>query len=145
MVTRYELPVASDGPISLICVVLDLHYRESQSFLASFHFLNHLIENFRTTLPPLSGLDANSTRTRTIVLTHALTDAAVIKLHNPFASTDLISKQNCLAAARAMVRFGSANVQDFHYLNPIMGVSAVITFLRSTLLSRFVCFYRHCG
>jgi hypothetical protein len=116
----------SSNPIPLNSVALDMHYREIQSYFASFQALNYLIDKFRATLPPLSQFDSNHTKARTLIVTHALTDAATIKLHGTFASADLTCKQNCLTAARAMVRFGTVNIHDFRYINPIMGVSSVV-------------------
>jgi len=101
----------------------DLSEREFQAFAAAFQSINRLIDAFRVTLPPLSDLDPKQSSTRTILLTHALTDAATIKLHSIFSYADSASKQHCVTAARDMVSFGGLNLQEVGYINPIMGVS----------------------
>ncbi|KAJ7165539.1 hypothetical protein C8R43DRAFT_1164857 [Mycena crocata] len=58
---------------------------------------------------------------RTILLTHSLLNAAIIKLHSMFMYSDTTSRDVCLAAARAMFRFGDMNLPGLGYLNPIMG------------------------
>lgn len=102
---------------------LDLSEREFQAFAAAFQSINRLIDAFRATLPPLSDLNPKQSLTRAILLTHALTDAASIKLHTIFSYADSASKQNCVTAARDMVSFGGLNLQEIGYINPIMGVS----------------------
>jgi hypothetical protein len=104
----------------------DLNEREFQAFAAAFQSINRLIDAFRANLPPLSDLDPKLPPTRTILLTHALTDAATIKLHSIFSYADSASKQHCLNAARDMVTFGGLNLQEVGYMNPIMGVSVIV-------------------
>ncbi|KAF6761603.1 hypothetical protein DFP72DRAFT_987787 [Ephemerocybe angulata] len=89
--------------------------REFQAFAAGFQTVNRLIETFRSQLPPISTYRASDPAIRTLILTHALTDAATIKLHGIFAYADSASKQHCLTAAR------SVSLQEVGYLNPIMG------------------------
>jgi hypothetical protein len=112
---------------SFLCLLLnldpDLSEREFQAFAAAFQSINRLIDSFRAHLPPLSDLDPKQSSTRTILLTHALTDAATIKLHSIFSYADSASKQHCVTAARDMVSFGGLNLQEVGYINPIMGVS----------------------
>lgn len=108
---------------SYLTDVVDMQQRESQAFSAAFQSINRLIDTFRATLPPLTSLDPSHSSTRTTLMTHALTDAATMKLHGIFAYADQTSKQCCLAAAQNTVRFGGLNLQELGYMNPIMGVS----------------------
>ncbi|KAG5652089.1 hypothetical protein H0H81_006352 [Sphagnurus paluster] len=99
----------------------NMQTREFHSYTAAFQSINRLIETFRNTLPSLYHLDPKHPSTRTLLLVHALTDAATIKLHINFSYADSSSKQHCLAAARNMFTFGGLNIPDIGYINPIMG------------------------
>jgi hypothetical protein len=110
----------------------DLQTREFQAFAAAFQSINRLIDAFRLHLPSLNDLNPKDPATRTILLTHALTDAATIKLHSIFSYADSASKQHCLTAARNMVAFGGLNLHEVGYMNPIMGVSTVDHKFRSS-------------
>ena len=128
---------------SLLNLQPGLSEREFQAFAAAFQSINRLIDSFRATLPPLSDLDPKQSSTRTILLTHALTDAASIKLHSIFSYADSASKQHCVTAARNMVSFGGLNLQDVGYTNPIMGVSRGFIILSRCLTT--VLLSRLCG
>ncbi|KAG6830373.1 hypothetical protein H0H92_001010 [Tricholoma furcatifolium] len=94
--------------------------RDFQAYTGAFQSLHRLTETFRSTLPPLSN-DIQQPSTRTLLLIHALTDAATIKLHINFSyAAEHSSKHYCLTAARRMVTFG-INIQDVGHVNPIMG------------------------
>ncbi|KAK7057829.1 hypothetical protein R3P38DRAFT_2599373 [Favolaschia claudopus] len=93
--------------------------RETQSWWTAFGAVDQLINTLRAELPDLTQVQGRSSA-RTILLTHSLLDAATIKLHSIFY-TDPTSRQNCLAAARDMFRFGGTNPQGLGYLNPMMG------------------------
>ncbi|KAF5379062.1 hypothetical protein D9615_005944 [Tricholomella constricta] len=99
----------------------NMQTREFYAYTAAFQSINRVIETFRTTLPPLAQLDVKHPGTRALLLIHALTDAATIKLHINFSYADSSSKQHCLTAARNMVTFGGLNIQEVGYMNPIMG------------------------
>lgn len=98
----------------------NMQTREFHAYTAAFQSINRLIQTFRTALPPLSQLDIKHPSTRTLLLIHALTDAATIKLHINFSYADSASKQHCLTAARNMVTFGGLNIQEVGYMNPII-------------------------
>jgi hypothetical protein len=101
---------------------LDVPEREAQSWWTAFSVVDQLINTLRAELPDIAQLQGRSTA-RTILLTQSLLNAATIKLHSIFY-TDPTSRQNCLAAARDMFRFGgTSNPQGLGYLNPMMGVS----------------------
>ncbi|KAJ6593230.1 hypothetical protein B0H19DRAFT_14934 [Mycena capillaripes] len=93
--------------------------REAQSWWTAFGVVDQLINTLRSELPEIAQLQGRSSA-RTVLLTHSLLNAATIKLHGMFY-TDPTSRQNCLAAARDMFRFGGTNPQGFAYLNPMMG------------------------
>ncbi|KAJ6476170.1 hypothetical protein C8R45DRAFT_1009047 [Mycena sanguinolenta] len=97
----------------------NLPEREAQSWWTAFNVVNQLITSVWSELPDLAQLQDRSSA-RTILLTHSLLNAATIKLHSIFY-TDPTSRQNCLAAARDMFRFGGTNPHGLGYLNPIMG------------------------
>jgi len=100
--------------------LLDVPEREAQSWWTAFSVVDQLINALRAELPDIAQLQGRSTA-RTILLTHSLLNAATIKLHSIFY-TDPTSRQNCLAAARDMFRFGgTSNPQGLGYLNPMMG------------------------
>lgn len=108
-----------------------MQQREFQAFAAAFQSVNRLIESFRSLLPPLSHIEVTDPTIRTLLMTHALADAATIKLHGIFAYADTSSKQNCLMAARNMVSLGGVNLQEIGYMNPIMGVGIFFLLMRS--------------
>lgn len=85
--------------------------------------VNTLIDAFRANLSPIHKEEARDPSIRIALLTHALMDAALIKLHWIFSYAYPESKQICLAAARNMVNYGELNLQELGFINPIMGVS----------------------
>jgi hypothetical protein len=92
------------------------------NYRAAFENLMHLVDSFQRTLPPISRLNPSDAPARTIILSHALLYGAIIRVHSQFAS-ELSSRQECLSAARSMLRLsGSVNMQEIGCLNPIMGV-----------------------
>lgn len=99
----------------------NMQQREFQAFAAAFQSVNRLIESFRSLLPPLSHVEVTDPTIRTLLMTHALANAATIKLHGIFSYADTSSKQNCLMAARNMVSLGGVNLQEIGHMNPIMG------------------------
>jgi len=56
------------------------------------------------------------------MLTHALLDAAIIKLHKTFSDGNPASREYCLMAARNIIEVGGVRVEEFRCLNPMMGV-----------------------
>lgn len=88
--------------------------------------VNGLIDAFRANLRPISSYSPQDPGIRDVLLTHALVDAASIKLHWIFAYAYPTSKEICLTAARNMVNYGDLNLQEIGYMNPIMGVSGLL-------------------
>ena len=83
--------------------------------------MNMLIDLFRKQLPPLPEFNTQDPDVRMTILTHALIDAAAIKLHWLFAYAWSTSRQICLVAARNLVTY-KLNLQELGHFNPIMGV-----------------------
>ncbi|KAK7038577.1 hypothetical protein R3P38DRAFT_547847 [Favolaschia claudopus] len=93
--------------------------QKTQSWWTAFGFVDQLINTLRAELSDLTQIQ-NRSAAPSILFTHSLLDAATIQLHSMFYS-DPTSRQNCLAAARDMFRFGGTNSQELGYLNPMMG------------------------
>ncbi|KAL1745531.1 hypothetical protein HDZ31DRAFT_36200 [Schizophyllum fasciatum] len=72
-------------------------------------------------MPPPASPVPQDPSLRTLLLTHSLTNAALIKLHLPFFGSDAVSRQHCVVAAQAMFDFGNVDVTQFACLNPIAG------------------------
>lgn len=117
-----------------------MQQREFQAFAAAFQTVHRLIEGFRALLPAIAGHEANDPGIRDLILTHALADAAIIKLHSIFSYADSSSKQHCLNAARNIIQCGGVNLQEVGYLNPMMGVSTLLQILNTlrTPLTHFI-------
>lgn len=97
-------------------------HRDQLAYDAAARSVNALIESFRANLAPIPRYNpTHDPNIRTIILTHALVDAASIKLHWIFSYALSTSKEICLSAARNMVDYGDLNLQDLGYMNPIMG------------------------
>ena len=103
---------------------VDLSPRDRGAYEAAARSVNMLIESFRVKLGPLPTYTQDPSL-RMSILTHALIDAASIKLHWIFAYAYSTSKQICLTAARNMVNYHELNLQDVGHMNPIMGVSCL--------------------
>ncbi|KAG2011819.1 hypothetical protein CC2G_011889 [Coprinopsis cinerea AmutBmut pab1-1] len=99
----------------------NMQQREFQAFAAAFQTVHRLIEQCRAQLPAIAGHEISDPSLRTLILAHALVDAAIIKLHGIFAYADSSSKQHCLTAARNIITCGGVNLAEVGYLNPIMG------------------------
>ncbi|KAJ8508862.1 hypothetical protein ONZ45_g8926 [Pleurotus djamor] len=103
--------------------IQEMYPHEATAFSNAFHSLDRLIHKFREELSPVpeAGDTSLSSELRTQVITRALAEASVIKLHGNFSYSDTSSKHKCLSAARAIVSLGKANLSQLTYINPIMG------------------------
>jgi hypothetical protein len=111
--------------IKLTQYISAMTHRDQMAYDAAARSVNVLIESFRANLAPIPRYNTtHDPNIRTIILTHALVDAASIKLHWIFAYALSTSKEICLSAARNMVDYGDLNLQDLGYMNPIIGVSS---------------------
>ncbi|PPQ67854.1 hypothetical protein CVT25_010293 [Psilocybe cyanescens] len=95
--------------------------RDKVAYDAAAKSVNTLLDSFRTNLGPIPKLSPRDPSVRTVLLTHALVDAASIKLHWIFSYAYPESKQICLSAARNMVNYGDLDLQSLMIINPIMG------------------------
>ncbi|KAF8624196.1 hypothetical protein AX17_007185 [Amanita inopinata Kibby_2008] len=111
-----------------------MQQRDYQNYANIFQSTHHLLDAFRSSLPPLTHAALATTspsRFRALLLTHALADAAVIKLHGIFAyaydasgyAANTASRQYCLEAAR---RISGAcelvsGAPELGFVSPIMG------------------------
>lgn len=102
--------------------------RDQAAYDAAAKSVNVLIESFRANLVSIPTYDTHNPNIRNILLTHALVDAASIKLHWIFAYAYAASKQICLTAARNMVNYGDLNLQEIGHINPVMGVCPFVFF-----------------
>lgn len=103
---------------------VDMTNDQLNQFFASFNAMDVLIEGFRNTLPAMriSG-HWHGHGAREMLLVHALACVAAIQLHNPFIVDTASSRERALDAARAVVAdLTRAPVNDFGFLDPIMGV-----------------------
>lgn len=97
--------------------------RDKAAYEAAAKAVNILLTSFRSHLGQIPTFSPGDPTVRTILLTHALVDAATIKLHWIFSYAYAESKQTCLTAARNMVNYGDLDLQSLGVINPIMGVS----------------------
>ncbi|TFK66447.1 hypothetical protein BDN72DRAFT_859913 [Pluteus cervinus] len=96
--------------------------QEYNNYRTACTAVHNVINNLRSELPPVhQPADAIDPSTRILLLTHALIDASMIKLHTPFAYNAETSKQICLKSAQSIITFGGAILQDVGALNPVMG------------------------
>ncbi|KAJ6457957.1 hypothetical protein C8R45DRAFT_913419 [Mycena sanguinolenta] len=73
---------------------------------ASLASLDRRLHTFQAALPPLPGM-------QTLVLTHALVDLAIVRLHAPYLRTSDTARAKCLsAAARVVVGASTVNILD---------------------------------
>ncbi|KAJ6593123.1 hypothetical protein B0H19DRAFT_1365280 [Mycena capillaripes] len=96
----------------------DIPEWETQSWWTAFGVVDQLINSLRSELPDIAQPQGRTTRM--LLLTHSLLNAATIRLYSIFY-THPTARQNCLSAARDMLRFGGTNPQELGYLNPMMG------------------------
>ncbi|KAF8209217.1 hypothetical protein K438DRAFT_1930097 [Mycena galopus ATCC 62051] len=100
----------------------NLEPQESAACAASCAWLDGRITKFWETLPPLYAFYADSATARTLVVAHAMTAAAAIKLHRSPASVDSEAQEKCVFAARAILAsLGDTRVPDFTTAHPIVG------------------------
>jgi len=96
-------------------------HAEYRNYTVACTSVHNLINTLRSELPQPSQLDVSESVSRTILLTHALIDAAMIKLHTPFAYSAETSKQICIRSAQSIISFGQDNLHEISALNPVIG------------------------
>ncbi|KAJ7767140.1 hypothetical protein B0H16DRAFT_351762 [Mycena metata] len=81
-------------------------------------YLNARVEQFRAGIPPLSEYYDRGEDGRTLAITHALLNAAVVRLHKNGTDTSTI----CIDAAREIVTaLGDSNIPNFVCAGPVVG------------------------
>ena len=91
---------------------------ELNQIYVSLRAIDNLIEGFKLILPTVQ-----SHSKRQMLVIHSLVNVATIQLHNPFVADVEASRIRELAAAQAVVAdLGQVPVNDFVYVDPIMGV-----------------------
>lgn len=105
--------------------VADMGPNEAAIFTSSFAALNGSITRFVVDLPPISQLEMTlPAAIRTIFITHTLAHSASLRLHMIFADADDHSREKCVASAvEIMTLVQNVDLQNFQYINPIVGVS----------------------
>jgi hypothetical protein len=86
------------------------------------------MDKFQNHLPPIDQFQPLTPHdTRNLLVTLSLAYAATIQLHKNFSSRNANSNKKCLAAASVLVKLlNSANLSEVVYVNPIMGVRALL-------------------
>ncbi|KAJ7078645.1 hypothetical protein C8R44DRAFT_895870 [Mycena epipterygia] len=97
--------------------------QQLNQFYVSFNSIDTLIEQFKVVIPTV-----HSHPTREMLVIRSLVHVATIQLHNPFVVDIESSRLRELAAAHAVVAdLGQVPVNDFVYIDPIMGTLLMAT------------------
>ncbi|KAF5338180.1 hypothetical protein D9758_014714 [Tetrapyrgos nigripes] len=115
----------------------DMNLQEATRFQTKFTSLHNVIMRFTSELPPIpsdadirqsnSPSDARSTARRLLTI-HTLTYVSTIQLHYTFAMQDPSSHSQVLSAALNVVSIlRVANLDDFPFIDPIMGTLWIAT------------------
>lgn len=98
-----------------------MNSHDNSSFCDAFSALDVLIETVQETIPLVQ--EFLSPR---LILIKTLLHVASIRLHNPLILVNEISRAKSLAAAQSVVRIlDSGSIQQFRFVDPLMGVSDV--------------------
>ncbi|KAJ6488801.1 hypothetical protein C8R45DRAFT_1213458 [Mycena sanguinolenta] len=101
----------------------DLQPQEIAAYQISYTWLDRRITAFWQALPPIYAFYGNSAAARTLVVTHALTAAAAIRLHRSPAASDAEAQGKCLFAARSVFDvLGDEGVGSQPIAHPVVGV-----------------------
>ncbi|KAF7360719.1 Fungal-trans domain-containing protein [Mycena venus] len=96
---------------------------ELNQFFRSFSAVDSLIARFKESLPAVQLHP-----TRKILLIHCLAHVSTIQLHNPFVIENAASRMHVLESARRIVvELSHAPVNEFIYVDPIMGTLLMAT------------------
>ncbi|KAJ7117972.1 hypothetical protein C8R43DRAFT_98574 [Mycena crocata] len=100
---------------------------EFASYSASCAWLDSRITRFWEILPPLYNFYADPATARTLVVAHAMTASAAIKLHRSPSSTDPEAQKKYVFAARAIIAcLGDANIAGFTTAHPVVGALCML-------------------
>ncbi|KAJ7702797.1 hypothetical protein B0H17DRAFT_119639 [Mycena rosella] len=105
----------------------NLQPQERAAYISSYTWLDRRITQFWQALPPVYAFYADGAAARTLVLAHALTAAAAIKLHCSPAAADPQAQAKCLFGARRVLEvLGDASVGDRAAAHPVVGALGTI-------------------
>ncbi|KAJ7894842.1 hypothetical protein B0H14DRAFT_3640544 [Mycena olivaceomarginata] len=100
----------------------NLDPQETAAYAASCIWLDGRITKLWETLPPLYAFYADSAAARSLVLAHAMTAAAAIRLHRSPGSIDPEARSKCVFAARAILAcLGDTRVPECTTAHPLVG------------------------
>ncbi|KAJ7747824.1 Zn(2)-Cys(6) binuclear cluster domain-containing protein [Mycena metata] len=103
-----------------------LQPQDAASYTSSASWLDGRIAQFWERLPPLYNFYTDPTTARTLIVTHAMTAAAAIKLH-PSAFVNPEAQKKAVFAASAIIAcLGDSNVGDFTMAHPIVGSLCIL-------------------
>ncbi|KAJ7261011.1 hypothetical protein C8J57DRAFT_1184378 [Mycena rebaudengoi] len=101
--------------------------QELASYTTSYTWLDRRITRFWETLPPLYTFYAYPAAARTLVVAHALTAAAAIKLHRATSTPDREAPNKCIFAARTILAcLGDRQIPDLVCAHPIVGALCML-------------------
>ncbi|KAJ7164530.1 hypothetical protein C8R46DRAFT_1278967 [Mycena filopes] len=107
-----------------------LQPQDAASYAVSATWLDARITKFWERLPPLYDFYADPATARTLVVAHAMTAAAAIKLHHhspAAAAVDPEAQKKCIFAAGAIITcLGDSNIADFTTAHPVVGALCVL-------------------
>ncbi|THU85456.1 hypothetical protein K435DRAFT_843254 [Dendrothele bispora CBS 962.96] len=115
----------------------NMSLQDATRFQSKFTKIDNVIRRFKSELPPIpsaadiqqaqSPSDARSTARR-LLIAHTLASVASIQLHYTFANKDPGSQSQILLAAQNVVNVTqAANLEDFPFIDPIMGTLWIAT------------------
>ncbi|KAK7447377.1 hypothetical protein VKT23_014087 [Stygiomarasmius scandens] len=115
----------------------NMSLQDATKFQAQFAKIDNTIRRFTSELPPIpsradvqqsqSPSDARST-TRRLLIIHTLASVSTIQLHYTFSNKDPGSQSQILLAAQNVVNaLKVANLEDFPFIDPIMGTLWIAT------------------
>ncbi|KAF7333416.1 Fungal-trans domain-containing protein [Mycena venus] len=100
-----------------------LNNEQLNQFYLSFNSIDAVIEGFKLNIPTVQPHS-----TREMLVIHCLAHVATIQLHNPFVIDVDASRLRVLSSARTIVAdLIQASVNEFVYINPIMGTLLMAT------------------
>jgi hypothetical protein len=120
--------------LSVTQILADMTNDELNQLSLSFGAIDRLLAEFKLLLPTVQ---LHSTRQMLVI--HSLVNVATIQLHHPFAVDVEASRLRELGAAQAVVaNLRQVPVNDFIYIDPIMGVRRASHLCTLRLMEPFI-------
>ncbi|THU85862.1 hypothetical protein K435DRAFT_684747 [Dendrothele bispora CBS 962.96] len=99
-----------------------MQVEEANRFAGAFASLDRFIDTFHSTLAPIEQTHISSPLFGTVLLTHTITHAATIHLHEPFVNENPRSQSKSLSAAEACVNLlRQIDINSLTQVNPLFG------------------------